>query len=179
VHILAYLLVKQLGNKKCLSQTIQGVFMIAINSYNPAIATTLNTLNTPEHTPNQNNTTSSDSEQKTLLNNFYNIAYKYDVENINIDDTVAMSQELYNKEEISLKEHMILSFDERNFRFGSAFITEPNAQDGYNLISEFKARIGNNKKLGEEQNISNNTNVLDILMKLNALKSMKPLDIKV
>lgn len=151
--------------------------MIGINSYNSSIATTLNT--SEQNYKRSSDAKNSDTKRVSEAQDFYNIANSYDVKNISIDETIAMSKELYNKEEINIKEHVILSFDDRSSEQDSVFQTQADKNGNHNLIEEFKTRIELNKKLGEEHSLENNKEILEILTKLDTLKSRQPLDIKI
>jgi hypothetical protein len=148
------------------------------SNFNSSIRADANTSQSRYKQPD-NNTKNPQVKHILEAQEFYDLANKYDVKNINIDETIAMSKELYNKEEITLKGHMILSFDDRSFGKGSVFQTQPDPDENYNLIEEFKTRIQLNKKLGEEQSMKNNKDILELLTKLDTLKSRNPLDIKI
>lgn len=108
----------------------------------------------------------------------YTTAQNYNVHSMSLDATVSLSQELYDSGNISLKEHAILSFDPSQMGVGSAMLTAPDNNGNYDLISEFEARMEMNKKLGDTQSLQNNKQVLEVLVKLDALHS-GPVDVKV
>lgn len=147
-------------------------------NFNSSIKTGVNTSESRYKQPS-NNAKNPHVKQILEAQEFYDIANKYDVKNISIDEAIAMSKELYSKEEISLKEHMILSSDDYSFGKGSIFQTKPDSNKNYNLIEEFKTRVQFNKILGEEHSLKNNKEILELLTKLETLKSRKPLDIKI
>ncbi len=102
---------------------------------------------------------------------------EYDVHDINTEQRAALSQKLYDAGQISLADHAILSFDgERNLPSGSTFLTEPTSNGGYDIISEFKARIELDKQMNNEQNAQNNQRILDILNHLESAAA-KPIEI--
>lgn len=108
----------------------------------------------------------------------YATAQNYNVHSMSLDATISMSQELYDSGNISLKDHAILSFDPSHISGGSSMLTIPDRNGNYDLISEFKSRMELNKKTGDTQSLQNNKQVLDILVKLDALH-LGPVDIKV
>ncbi|MCW8895140.1 MAG: hypothetical protein OQK48_07755 [Sulfurimonas sp.] len=143
--------------------------MIGINSYNSSISTALNT--SQQNYNRSSETKNSETKRVSEAQDFYDIANSYDVKNISVGETAALSKELYNKEEITIKEHVMLSSDDRS--------SQADKNGNYNLIEEFKTRMELNKKLSEEQSLKNNKEILEILTKLDTLKSRQPLDIKI
>jgi hypothetical protein len=152
--------------------------MNAISSYSPSISTNINASDSRQK-PQSSDTKSHKPKPVLEAQDFYDMANKYNVKDISIDETISMSKELYEKDEISLKGHAILSFDARGFNEGNIFSTSENENGNYNLINEYKTRIELNKKISEVESMTNNKEVLDILLKLDALKSRQPLNIKV
>lgn len=152
--------------------------MNAISSYSPSISTNINTSDSRQKQPS-NDTKNSQTKPVLEAQEFYDMANKYNVKDISAQQTIAMSQELFDKQEISLKTHAILSFDARNFEEGSIYGSSQNANGNYNLINEYKTRVELNQKIGEADSMTNNKEVLEILIKLDTLKSREPLNIKV
>lgn len=129
--------------------------------------------------PNKQQSASENVSEKAVSpEKIYTTAQNYNVHSMSLGATIAMSQELYDSGNISLKDHAILSFDPSHISGGSSMLTTPDRNGNYDLISEFKSRMELNKKLGDTQSLQNNKQVLDILVKLDALHS-GPVDIKV
>lgn len=143
--------------------------MIGINSYSSSISTTLNA--SEQNYKRSNETSNSDTKRVSEFQDFYDLANSYDVKSITAEKTAELSKELYNKEEITIKEHIILSSDDKS--------SQADKNGNYNLIEEFKTRVQLNQKLSEEQSLENNKEILEILTKLDTLKSRQPLDIKI
>ncbi|MDA7816795.1 hypothetical protein N9A28_01245 [Sulfurimonas sp.] len=141
--------------------------MNPVSSFSPSITTSLNTKDTRhQHT----NSESANSKPKVVLEaqDFYDMANKYNVKNISNNEIMQMSQELFSKQEISLQAHATLTLDSRKL--------EPR---NHNLINEYKTRAELNQRITESGNMLNNKEVLEILIKLDTLKSREPLNIKV
>ena len=143
--------------------------MIGINNYSSSISTTLNA--SEQNYKRSSETSNSDTKRVSEFQDFYDLANSYDVKSITAKQTAELSKELYNKEEITIKDHIILSADDKS--------SQADKNGNYNLIEEFKTRVQLNQKLSEEQSLENNKEILEILTKLDTLKSRQPLDIKI
>ena len=129
--------------------------------------------NKPDNLNNKNTT-----QTKIEANAIYDIAKKYDVKNMTIDEVISMSDKLYKSGEISLLESSILSLDSSHLNKGSTYLSKKDPNGNYNMIEEFKARVKLSEKFADENSIKNNSDILKLLIKLDGLKA-GPLDIMV
>jgi|GEM_PF-2967927 len=147
-----------------------------------AISTLKSNASSGLYSPTQQNKQISENEnslEKAVPSEkIYATAQNYNVHSMSLDATISMSQELYDSGNISLMDHAILSFDPGRISGGSTMLTTPDQNGNYDLISEFKARMEMDKKLGNTQNLQNNKHLFEILVKLDALHS-GPVDIRV
>ena len=106
------------------------------------------------------------------------IASKYDVRSITPEETTKLSRELYEAGEISFLDHVILSFPPIRLPEGTSLLTQEDSTGHIDLISEYEARIGMNRKMGDSQSIANHERILGYLERLVAAKG-KPINITV
>ena len=118
------------------------------------------------------------TKSKIEQNEIYTIAKKYNVKNMKIDEVISMSKELYNTGEISLSESYVLAYRANDSDKGSTYLSKKDSLNNYNMIEEFKARVELSKKLSQDYNIKNNSDILNLLIKIDGLKN-GPIDIMV
>ncbi len=107
------------------------------------------------------------------------LADQYDIQNATFEELVHLSHTLYNAGEISLKEHMTLTFDYEKATnhlkrhapgaIPSHFTMYETAANEYgqrNWIAEFEARASKDLSFGHTIGYHNKLKVLDILQRL-------------
>ena len=115
------------------------------------------------------NTNSQQSETLSL----YDIAKKYDVENISPEEMAQMSQELYDNNHISLKTHALLSFQPELGDFDAILAQKMGTSSSSlsnqrrNFLQEWEGRL--QSKQDEGFAIENTKEIVNLLQNLKAL----------
>jgi len=97
------------------------------------------------------------------------LAKEHDIRNASIDELCDITLKLYKAGEISLFDHVLLSFDPskspQKIRF-NIFLTEANADGKRDWIAEHEARANMHLKRGDMVGYKNRQRVLGILRRL-------------
>ena len=110
------------------------------------------------------------------INAVYSVAQKYDVKNITPRNMAQMSQELYDNNSISLKNHAFMSFQPElnpsyNNTIGKFTHTTAQPDTPRNFLDEWKERLEEQLQSGASSEIINNTKeVISILDNLDMLR---------
>jgi hypothetical protein len=110
------------------------------------------------------------------ISTVYSVAQKYDVKNISPNEMAQMSQELYDNNSISLKNHAFISFQPElnpsyNNTIGKFTHSTSQPDTARNFLDEWKQRLEDQLKGGVSSEIINNTKeVVSILDNLNMLR---------
>ena len=110
------------------------------------------------------------------INAVYSVAQKYDVKNITPRNMAQMSQELYDNNSISLKNHAFMSFQPElnpsyNNTIGKFTHTTAKPDTPRNFLDEWKERLEEQLQSGASSEIINNTKeVISILDNLDMLR---------
>lgn len=110
------------------------------------------------------------------INIVSSVAQKYDVKNISPREMAQMSQELFDNNSISLKNHAFISFQPElnpsyNDTIGKFTHTTAQPDNPRNFLDEWKVRLEEQLKSGASNEIINNTKeVVSILDNLDMLR---------
>ncbi len=115
------------------------------------------------------------SSQNSKTDIYEQIAKDYDIRHASHKELCEISKKLYEKGEISLLDHAILTFNpelsppdyiKHNYPNYKYFLTKADLNGKRDWIAEFGARVQQDKKIGNTQGSVLNQKLVDVLMHL-------------